>query len=99
MSKLHRHLLFGWLGLMALAAIEFGCGFLPLARPLRPLLLVPALAMVAMVAFLFMRVGTGPAIVRGFAIACVFWLIILVGLGMMDPMTRAIYPVQSSELP
>jgi cytochrome c oxidase subunit 4 len=99
MNKLDRRLIFGWLGLLALAAIEFGCSYFPLARSLRPLLLVPALAMVATVALLFMRVGTGPAIVRSFAIAGVFWLIILLGLGTMDPMTRAIYPVQSTELP
>jgi hypothetical protein len=99
MTKLHRRLLFGWLGLLALAAIELACSSLPLARSLRPLLLLPALLMVAIVAWLFMRVEAGPPIVRGFAIASIFWLIILLGLGMMDPMTRAIYPVQSTQLP
>jgi hypothetical protein len=37
--------------------------------------------------------------VRSFAIATVFWLIILLGLGTLDPMTRAVYQVQSTELP
>jgi hypothetical protein len=99
MNKLDRRLVFGWLGLLALAAIEFGGSYLPLPWSLRPLLLLPALAMVATVALLFMRVATGPAMVRSFAIATVFWLIILLGLGTLDPMTRAVYQVQSTELP
>jgi hypothetical protein len=99
MRKRQAHLLYGWLGLLALAAIEFACGYLPLARALRPLLMLPALAMVAIVALVFMRAGNGPAIVRVFAIGSLFWLIILLGLGMMDPLTRAVYPVQSAQLP
>jgi hypothetical protein len=45
-----------------------------------------------------MRVGSGPSIVRGFAIASVFWLIILLDLGMTNPITRAIYPVLSAQM-
>jgi cytochrome c oxidase subunit 4 len=92
MSRKHRHLLICWLALLTVAAIEFGCAFSPLARLYRPLLLLPALCMVALVAFMFMGVRNGPAIVRIFAIAGVVWLTILLGLGMMDPLTRAIYP-------
>jgi len=49
--------------------------------------------MVAVVGIVFMRVTASPAIARGFAIAALFWLIIILGLGMMDPLTRTIYPV------
>jgi cytochrome c oxidase subunit IV len=92
MNRIHRHLLYGWLGLQTLIAVEFACSYLPLPRGLRPVLMVPALAMVAVVGFVFMRVATGPSIVRIFALASLFWLLILLGLGMMDPLTRAIYP-------
>jgi cytochrome c oxidase subunit 4 len=57
------------------------------------MLLLPALTMAALAALMFMRVRDGIATVRVFAIAALFWLTILLDLGMMDPMTRAIYPV------
>ena len=93
MSNAHRRLLLCWAALMLLAALEFGCATIHFDRPYRPLLLLPALAMVALVALMFMRVRDGVAIVRVFAIAGLFWLTILLGLGMMDPLSRAIYPV------
>ena len=99
MSRVHRQLLYGWLGLLALVAIEFGASILPLPRGLRPALMLPALAMVAVVGVAFMRAKRGPSIVRVFAFAGLFWLTILLGLGMMDPLTRAVYTVQSAELP
>jgi cytochrome c oxidase subunit 4 len=92
-----RHLLLTWLALLALGAIELGCSFLPIGRSARPVLLLPAVLMVLLVVFVFMRIRTGPGVVRIFAVASVFWLTILLGLGMMDPLTRAIYPVQSSQ--
>jgi hypothetical protein len=49
--------------------------------------------MAATVAVGFMRVRSGPAIVRGFAVAALFWLTILLGLSASDPLTRATYPV------
>ena len=91
MSAPHRQLFVCWLALLVLACIGLGCSFLPLPRGYRPMLLLPALLMVALVGLMFMRVQSGPAIVRCFAIAGLFWLTILLGLGMMDPLTRAIY--------
>jgi cytochrome c oxidase subunit IV len=99
MTQPHRHLLLGLVGLLLLAGVEFAGLYLPLPRPLRPLLMLPALAMVALVALRFMRVGTGPAIVRVFAIAGLFWLLILLGLGSMDPLTRAVDTVRTAQLP
>ena len=92
MSNEHRRLMNYWLALVALGAIELAGAFIPFGRSYRPLLLLPALGMVALVAFMFMGVRSGPAIVRIFAIAGIFWLTILLGLGMMDPLTRALYP-------
>ena len=95
MSHGHRQLLLCWVGLILLAAIEFGCAHIHFNPSHRPVLLVPALAMVALVGLMFMRVRSGIAIVRVFAVAGLFWLTIMLGLGMMDAMTRAMYPVAS----
>ena len=89
-----RRLLLTWALLMVLLAIEFGAAFLPLGRSARPLVLVPAVLMVAAVGILFMQIGRGIAIVRLFAVAGLLWLTILLGLGSLDPLTRTDYPVQ-----
>jgi hypothetical protein len=99
MRTRHRRNLFAFIALLLLAGIEFGCSLVPFDRSLRPLLVVPAIGMVGLVAICFMRIGTGPTLARGFAIAGLFWLTILLGLGMMDPLTRAVYPVQVTEPP
>lgn len=88
----HRHALFAWLALLMLAAAEFGGSFIPVDRSLRPLILLPAFAMVAIVGLTFMRVHQAIAPARGFALAGLLWLLLLLGLGTMDPLTRAIYP-------
>jgi cytochrome c oxidase subunit IV len=92
MSDDHRHLLTCWLVLLVLGAIGFGAAFLPLKGSFRPLLLLPSLCMVAVVALMFMGARAAPSIARGFALAALFWLTVLLGLGMIDPLTRAIYP-------
>jgi cytochrome c oxidase subunit 4 len=99
MSARHRHILFGWVGLMLLWALEFGFSFMPMPRHLRVVLIIPALLMVALVGFVFMRVRSGPSVVRVFALAGLVWLTILLGLGSMDPLTRAVYPVEGTQLP
>jgi cytochrome c oxidase subunit IV len=88
-----------WLTLMLLLVLltmEFGVSFLPLDRSARPLVLIPAVLMVGVVATIFMEVGRGPEIVRLFAVAALLWLGILLGLGSLDPMTRIDYQVQAS---
>lgn len=90
-----RRLLLTWTSLMALLAIEFGASFLPLGRSVRPLLLIPAVLMVATVGTLFMHIGRGITIVRLFAAAGLLWLAILLGLGSLDPLTRVDYHVQA----
>ena len=95
MTPRFRRLLQAWALLMVLLAIEFGASFLPLWRSARPLVLVPAVLMVAAVATLFMQIGRGPMIVRLFAVAGLLWLTILLGLGSLDPLTRTDYHVQA----
>ncbi len=93
MSREHRHLLVCWSALLVLGGVELAVSYVPFGGSYRPLLLVPAPIMVALVALMFMGVRAAPGIARGFAIAALFWLTVLVGLGMMDPMTRTIYLV------
>lgn len=90
-----RRLLLGWGLLLVLLAAEFGLSFLSLAPWFRTLLL-PALGMVAVVAIVFMEIGDGPVIVRGFAAAGVLWLLVLLTLGSMDPLTRTDYQVPTA---
>jgi cytochrome c oxidase subunit 4 len=93
MSAGRRQALFVWLALLLLLAVaEIGGSFVHFDRSLRPVLLLPALAMVAVVGLMFMRVQHSIAPARGSAIAGLLWLLLLLGLGMMDPLTRAIYP-------
>ena len=80
--------------LFLLLAIEFGMAFLPLARSLRPLILIPAVLMIFVVATAFMEVRHGPAIVRLFVVAGLLWLAILLGLGSLDALTRRDFYVQ-----
>lgn len=85
-----------WIVLVVLWEIEFYCSYLKFDRSLRPILVLPAILMAAVVAIAFMRVRSGPALIRGFAIAGLFWLTVLLGLGTADPLTRAIYPVHTN---
>lgn len=95
MSREHRHILFCWVALLVLGALECAAAFLPMPPSFHPLLLLPSLGMVALVGVMFMGVRKAPDIARGFAIAALFWLTVLLGLGMMDPLTRTVYPVVS----
>jgi cytochrome c oxidase subunit IV len=88
-----RRLVWTWVVLLVLLAIQFGTSFVPFSPSLRPLLLVPAALMLAAVATMFMQIGRGPALVRIFAAAGLLWLTILLGLGSLDPLTRTDYPV------
>jgi cytochrome c oxidase subunit IV len=81
--------------LFVLLAIEFGMAFLPLARSLRPLILIPTALMVCVVGSVFMEARQGPVIVRLFIVAGLLWLGILLGLGSLDPLTRRDYYLQN----
>ena len=95
MSRRLRQLVFAWVWLMVLLVNQIGVSFLPLSQSGRPLVLIPAALMVAVVGTVFMEVGRGPEIIRLFAGAALLWLSILLGLGSLDPMTRIVYFVQT----
>jgi cytochrome c oxidase subunit IV len=84
-------LLLAWIALILLWGLEFGISFIQMPPSIRPVILLVAFAMLAVVAVFFMHLGSGPTVVRGFAVAGVFWMIVLIGLGSMDPMTRVQY--------
>ncbi len=98
MNPRSRHLLLAWGLLMALLAIEFGASFLALDRAARPLILIPAALMIAVVSVGFMEVGRGPEAIRLFFAAGLLWLCILLGLGSLDPMTRINYYVPTTNV-
>jgi cytochrome c oxidase subunit IV len=91
MRKHLRRLIWTWVVLVVLLALQCGAAFLPLDPSLRPLLLVPSALMLAGVATMFMQIGRGPALVRVFAAAGLLWVAILLGLGSLDPLTRHDY--------
>ena len=91
MTKRHRFNALVWFALVIIAAMEFGASFLPLPATGRPLLMLPATAMAVLIALGYMRLLTAPAVAKGFAIAGIFWLTVLLGLAMTDPLTRTIY--------
>jgi cytochrome c oxidase subunit 4 len=93
MNRRHRTDLLVWLALLAAAAVEFGVSFLAIPSGVRPILILPSVGMAVLVALGFMRLLTAPEIAKGFAIAGVFWLTVLLGLTMTDPLTRAVYAV------
>lgn len=78
--------------LLALLAAEFFAAFSALHGQTRFLLLVPALLMAAVVLTGFMALPRAGAPVIMFATAAVLWLAILLGLGLLDPVTRAMFP-------
>lgn len=84
-------LLFGWVALILLWGLEFGLSFADMPASFRPILLMVAAVMVLVLAVFFMHLGHGPTIIRGFAVVAIFWMIVLIGLGSMDPLTRIQY--------
>ncbi len=84
-----------WVALMALAGGEFLISGAHMPQPDRPVVLVLAAVMVVIVAFGFMHLGRAPVVAKGFAVAALFWLIVLLGLGSMDALTRNLWLVQN----
>jgi hypothetical protein len=81
-------LLLVWGLLILLGGTELAASYLPLERSWRPLVMIPGVLMVLVVAIGFMEVKKGPVIVRAFAVAAIFWLFVLLALGSADPLTR-----------
>jgi hypothetical protein len=78
---------------LGIAGCEFVVSGFQLALANRPVIFVFAFVMVATIALVFMRLYEAPTVAKGFAVMAVFWLVILLGLGSMDALTRSWYPV------
>ena len=85
-----RPLLLAWLGLLVLLGLEVGVARLLGWGDVAPLI---GLAMALVTAVTFMHAGEGPAIIRVFAFASMFWLAVILSLGSMDALTRVDHPV------
>jgi caa(3)-type oxidase subunit IV len=93
MMQQHRQNLLCWIALLLIAAAEFIASRLPIPHHARPLLVAPAVLMATLIALGFMRLASAPSIARCFVIAGMFWLAVLLGLAIVDPLTRAVYGV------
>jgi cytochrome c oxidase subunit IV len=93
MKPRHRSDLLTWVALLLAATVEFGVSFLAVPSGVRPILILPSVGMAILVALGFMRLLAAPDIAKSFAIAGIFWLTVLLGLVMTDPLTRAVYAV------
>jgi cytochrome c oxidase subunit IV len=91
-------LLLVWGLLILLGGTEFAASYLPLDRSWRPLVMIPGVLMVLVVAIGFMEVKKGPVLVRAFAVAGIFWLFVLLALGSADPLTRTNYYVPDAHV-
>jgi cytochrome c oxidase subunit 4 len=92
MSARFSRLFVAWITLLFLLVIEIAASFVHMPRSFRPLILIVAASMAAVIATCFMEVNRGPDLVRLFAIAGLVWLAILLSLGSLDPLTRYTYP-------
>jgi len=88
-----------WLALAALMAVELGGSLARLGPGFSGLLLLPAAIMVLLVGLCFMRVRESGGLARFFALAAIFWLTVLLGLGSIDPLTRHDYSVDVTQYP
>lgn len=99
MRRILRPVAIVWLALVALLGVELGGAFIRLGHGFSGLLLLPAGLMVVLVGLYFMRVRASGGLARFFALAAIFWLVVLLGLGSIDPMTRHDYPVPVTQYP
>lgn len=77
-----------WLALMSLLALEIIAALLHMGTAAAVL----APVMIALVAGIFMQIGREAPLSRVFAIAGLFWLAILIGLGSLDFLARKDVP-------
>ncbi|MFO1124107.1 MAG: hypothetical protein U1E25_01660 [Methylocystis sp.] len=80
--------------MIALLAAEFAATFV-FSGWGRSGVAIIAITMAAVAAFGFMDLHQGDVTVWLFAAAAVLWLIILLGLGSLDPFTRSLFPTNS----
>jgi cytochrome c oxidase subunit 4 len=86
-----RPLLAAWGGLMALLLLQLASALL-LHLPMSASIF--GLAEAAIIVIVFMRIRSASPLMHIFAAAGVFWLLVLLVLGNLDPVTRTDLPVQ-----
>jgi cytochrome c oxidase subunit 4 len=74
-----------WLGLLLLLGLEFISAYVPAVRGATPFI---GIGMAVLVALTFMRLGGNRGLPAVFALAGVFWLFVILGLGGLDSFTR-----------
>src|ERR1700760_1027616 len=84
MNPRHRSDLLIWMALLGAGLLEVTLSFLAIPGALRPVLVLPSIGMVILVALGFMRLLTAPDIAKAFAVGGIFWLTVLLGLAMTD---------------
>ena len=88
-----RNLFLNLVLLSLLLGVELAMVLVPHAQSFGNLVLVPAGLMVAIVALAFMDLRQGPTVVHLFVAGGLVGLLVLLGLGTMDPLTRTMYYV------
>ena len=79
-----------WVGLLVLLVCEFVAARVPELRGIVPAI---GIGMALLVAFSFMQLGSSRGLTPIFAVAGVFWLCIMLGLGSLDVFTRHDIPI------
>ncbi len=99
MNRSLRGLAIAWLLLMLLLSEELGTTVLLPGRLAPGVALGTGMVMVVVVGFAFMRLHSSAGLAQAFVVAVLFWLLVLLALGTMDPMTRTDYPVPVTRYP
>jgi cytochrome c oxidase subunit IV len=88
-----------WLSLLVLLAAELLVTLLPIRQGGATVVLIFAAVMLAIIGLAFMRLRSASGLAQAFVVAGVFWVMVLLGLGSMDPLTRTDYPVPVTTYP
>ena len=78
-----------WVALMVLLGLTLGSSFVPLHGFNATTNLLIAVAKAALVAVFFMRLRSSAALIRLAAMVGVIWALILIGLSLVDELTRS----------
>jgi cytochrome c oxidase subunit 4 len=81
-----------WLALIAPLGIRTGLAYVPIGASGLWLSLPLGICQAGIVVFALMRFARAPRLARLFAIAGIYWLLILVGLSLTDYLARVISP-------
>ena len=81
-------LVIAWIALVLLVGVNLGVAYLPLGAASPAIALAIAAVQVILVVLVLMKLGRAAPLTRLFAVAGLFWLLILFGLSGVDFLTR-----------